>query len=79
MYLFGLVADDLCGRGRELGTASSVGRISRLGSALWPGLAPRAAGLTGSSRQAGIVVRTRGAGLVILDAIVSGRRRVLQG
>jgi len=48
MYLFELVADDLCGTVTCSGARSAVARTSLLGSAWWPGLAPRAAGMSGS-------------------------------
>jgi len=47
MYLFELVADDLCGPVAYSGAISAVARICLVGSAGWPGLAPRAAGVTG--------------------------------
>ena len=48
MYLFELVADDLCGTVTCSRARSAVARTSLLGSAWWPGLAPRAAGMSGS-------------------------------
>ena len=47
MYLFELVADDLCGTVTCSRARSEVARTSLLGSAWWPGLAPRAAGMSG--------------------------------
>ena len=44
MYLFELVAGDLCGTVTRSRATSPVAPISLLGSAGWPGLAPRAAG-----------------------------------
>jgi|SRR6266496_698735 len=47
MYLFELVADVLCGPVAYSRATSAVARICLVGSAGWPGLAPRAAGVTG--------------------------------
>jgi len=52
MYLFELVADDVCGPVTCSRARSAAARTSLLGSAWWPGPAPPAAGMSGSGGRA---------------------------
>ena len=77
--LFELVPDDLCGRGCvfEDGVGGGSHFPAGIRRVAWPG----ATGWQVERLQqaGGSAVRTRGASLVILDGILSGRRRVPQG
>jgi hypothetical protein len=78
MYLFELVADDLCGTVTCSRVRSEVARTSLLGSAWWPGLAPRAAGMSGSGGRSHRATRhaagSVGAGVVWSVTGQRGRR-----